>query len=50
MNFTVLVGIPLDASEERFTGNFGVIPGSHLRLQEGFKKEKALALRMISHC
>jgi hypothetical protein len=47
MNFTVLVGIPLDATPERFAGNFGVMPGSHQRLADAFKKEGADALRTV---
>jgi len=38
-NFTLLVGIPLDEFPEPFMGNFGVFPGSHLRLQELFRRE-----------
>jgi len=40
-NFALLVGIPLSATPELFMGNFGVCPGSHLRLQEAFRKEGA---------
>mmetsp|Transcript_4802 Transcript_4802/g.8275 ORF Transcript_4802/g.8275 Transcript_4802/m.8275 type:complete len:394 (+) Transcript_4802:94-1275(+) len=38
-NFTLLVGVPLDEFPEPCMGNFGVFPGSHLQLQELFKKE-----------
>merc|ERR1711879_720215 len=43
-NFSLLVGIPLDPTIETFTGNFGVIPGSHVSLQEGLRKEGVEAL------
>jgi len=45
MNFTCLVGIPLDATEEYFTGNFGVLPGSHRKLEESFKRGEMDLLR-----
>jgi hypothetical protein len=45
MNFTCLVGIPLDPTEDFFMGNFGVLPGSHRRLEESFKREGMDALR-----
>jgi len=39
MNFTVLVGVPLDAVTEPFMGNFMVSPGSHVRLQDAIRCE-----------
>lgn len=45
MNFTCLVGIPLDPSTELFAGNFGVMPGSHQRLEDAMRKEGDGSLR-----
>merc|ERR1719388_364389 len=45
MNFTVLIGIPLDATTEKFSGNFGVFPGSHRRLEESLRAEGLDSLR-----
>lgn len=44
-NFALLVGVPLSAFPAPFMGNFGVFPGSHLRLQELFRSEGPGAFR-----
>lgn len=38
-NFALLVGVPLDPFPEPFMGNFGVFPGSHLRLEDLFREK-----------